>query len=140
MKNIKALIVAAGRGSRLGNITSKTPKPLVKVNEEPLIKRSIDGNDLDNFNGTIKNAKKLTEQKRYYVSNYGIENYIDIVNGKTDKIIKAPNYDRYTVDEVIKIADKLGVKSFQFRIRGNGYKKRFKNDMIKDIITQQGEA
>ena len=42
MKNIKALIVAAGRGSRLGNITSKNPKPLVKVNEEPLIKRSIE--------------------------------------------------------------------------------------------------
>ena len=33
------------------------------------------------------NAKKLTEQKRYYVSNYGIENYIDIVNGKADKIV-----------------------------------------------------
>ena len=30
----------------------------------------------------------LTEQKRYYASNYGIENYIDIVNGKTDKIVK----------------------------------------------------
>ena len=42
MKNIKALIVAAGRGRRLGNITSKTPKPLVKVNGEPLIKRSIE--------------------------------------------------------------------------------------------------
>ena len=42
MKNIKALIVAAGRGSRLGAITTETPKPLVKVNGEPLLKRSIE--------------------------------------------------------------------------------------------------
>ena len=39
--------------------------------------------------------KNLTEQKRYYASNYGIENFIDIVNGKTQDIVKAPNYDRY---------------------------------------------
>ena len=84
-----------------------------------LIKRSIDGNDLDNFNGTIKNAKKLTEQKRYYVSNYGIENYIDIVNGKTDKIVKAPNYDRYTVDEVIKWWKKIATKRFN-NIKSDG--------------------
>ena len=59
-------------------------------------KRTLDGDDLKKFNTTITNAKLLTERKRYYVSNYGIENYIDIVNGKTDKIVKAQNYDRFT--------------------------------------------
>ena len=54
-----------------------------------LVKRTLDGSDLDKFKQTIVNAKKLTERKRYYVSNYGIENFIDIVNGKTDKIVKA---------------------------------------------------
>ena len=54
-----------------------------------LVKRSIDGDDLKKFNETIVSAKRLTEQKRYYVSNYGIENYIDIVNGKADKIVRA---------------------------------------------------
>ena len=38
-----------------------------------LIKRSIEGDELDKFKNTIINAKKLTEQKRYYISNYGIE-------------------------------------------------------------------
>ena len=66
-----------------------------------LLKKTLGGADLDNFNNTIKNAKNLTERKRYYVSNYGIENFIDIVNGKTNNIIKAPNYDRYYSDEVI---------------------------------------
>ena len=58
-----------------------------------LVKRTLDGDELEKFNTTITNAKLLTERKRYYVSNYGIENYIDIVNGKTDKIVKAQNYD-----------------------------------------------
>ena len=31
-----------------------------------LVKRSLDGTDLENFNTTISNAKKLTERKRYY--------------------------------------------------------------------------
>ena len=42
MEEIKALIVAAGRGRRLGTITTNTPKPLVEINGEPLLKRSIE--------------------------------------------------------------------------------------------------
>ena len=62
------------------------------------------------FKTTITNAKLLTERKRYYVSNYGIENYIDIVNGKTDKIVKAQNYDRYYDNELIEWWRKLATK------------------------------
>ena len=57
--------------------------------------------NLQKFKDTITNAKSLTERKRYYVSNYGIENYIDIVNGKTNEIVKAPNFDRYYSAELI---------------------------------------
>ena len=75
-----------------------------------LIKKTLTGDELDKFKTTIVNAKKLTERKRYYVSNYGIENFIDIVNGKTDKIIKAPNYDRYYDNELIEWWRKLATK------------------------------
>lgn len=77
-----------------------------------LIKRTIDGDDLKNFNETIKNAKNLTERKRYYVSNYGIENFVDIVNGKTETIKKAENFDRYNVDEIIVWWKKLASKRY----------------------------
>ena len=77
-----------------------------------LVKKALDGDDLEKFKLTIANAKNLTEQKRYYVSNYGIENYIDIVNGKTDKIIKAPNYDRYYDNELIEWWRKLASKRY----------------------------
>ena len=77
-----------------------------------LIKRTLTDHDYDKFKRTIANAKKLTERKRYYVSNYGIENFIDIVNGKTDKIIKAPNYDRYHDNELIEWWRKLATKRY----------------------------
>jgi hypothetical protein len=51
--------------------------------------------DYDRFMATITKAKSLTEQKRYYVSNYGIANYKDIVLGKTAEIVKDENYDKH---------------------------------------------
>ena len=66
-----------------------------------LVKRSLDGNNLDMFNTTISNAKKLTERKRYYTCNYGIKNYIDIVNGKTKEIIKDDNYNKFNLNNII---------------------------------------
>lgn len=66
-----------------------------------LINKSLSGGELTRFKETIKNAKNLTEQKRYYVSNYGIRNYIDIVNGKTETIVKEDNFDRYQLENII---------------------------------------
>ena len=51
--------------------------------------------DYDRFMATITKAKALTEQKRYYVSDYGIANFKDIVLGKTDKIVKNENFDKH---------------------------------------------
>ncbi len=90
-----------------------------------LIKRSIDGDELNKFSDTIKNAKKLTEQKRYYISNYGIENYIDIVNGKTDKIVKAQNYDRFYDNELIEWWRKHATRRFN-KLNEDG---RLRNDL-----------
>jgi len=49
----------------------------------------------------IDNAKQLTEQKRYYISNYGFKNFIDVVNGKTDVLIKDENYDKFELENIV---------------------------------------
>ena len=68
-----------------------------------LIKRSLKDSktELEDFNKVIHNAKDLTEQKRYYISNYGIKNFIEIVNGKTNTIIKDETYDRFELNNII---------------------------------------
>ena len=98
-----------------------------------LVKKALDGEDLKKFNETIKNAKNLTEQKRYYVSNYGIDNYIDIVNGKTDKIVKAQNYDRFYDNEIIEWWRKMATKRWS-KLNEDG---RLRNDL--EVWTKDSE-
>ena len=67
-----------------------------------LTKSALKGTpELAKFQEIIDNAKNLTEQKRYYVSNYGFKNYIDYVNGKTDVLIPDENYDKFELENII---------------------------------------
>lgn len=61
-----------------------------------------DKDALSIFNDTIEKAKNLTEQKRYYVSDYGYSNMIDYVNCKTDKLLPGENYDKHHLSNLIK--------------------------------------
>jgi hypothetical protein len=56
----------------------------------------------DEFNSTIEKAKGLTEQKRYYISNYGFSNYIDYITCKTDTLVKdKDNYDKFELEKIV---------------------------------------
>ena len=57
--------------------------------------------ELAAFDTTIENAKKLTEQKRYYISDYGFKNMVDYVNCKTDKLLPGENYHKHELENVI---------------------------------------
>jgi len=92
------------------DITVSSPKMKAMNQIVGKIKRTLDGDDLEHFKNVETNAKKLIEQKRYYYSNYGIENFVDIVNGKTDTINRAENYDRYSLDNFIEWWKKKATK------------------------------
>jgi len=53
------------------------------------------------FMETIENAKRLTEQKRYYTSNYGYSNWKEYVNCLTDKLIPGENYEKHNLANII---------------------------------------
>lgn len=57
--------------------------------------------ELEGFMKTITDAKKLTEQKRYYISHYGFKNMVDYVTCKTDTLIKDDTYDKFELENVI---------------------------------------
>jgi Domain of unknown function (DUF4338) len=50
---------------------------------------------------TIENAKKLTEKKRYYVSDYGFKNAVDYINCKSDKLIPGENYKKHELANIV---------------------------------------
>ena len=51
-----ALILAAGFGSRMGDLTEKTPKPLLSINQKPLIKYAIELIEDLSFNNIFVNT------------------------------------------------------------------------------------
>jgi len=57
--------------------------------------------DYDKFVATIEKAKGLTEKKRYYYCNYGIDNYKDIVLGKDVDYVLGENYEKHDFAYII---------------------------------------
>ena len=67
-----------------------------------LTKQALKGStELEHFLKIIENAKSLTEQKRYYVSNYGFKNYIEYVNNQTDTLIPDENYEKHHLENIV---------------------------------------
>ena len=82
------------------NISSRKLKISMKIIS--LARAALKGSpELVDFDKTLENAKKLTEKKRYYTSNYGYNNYIDYLNCKTDTLIPGENYEKHTLANII---------------------------------------
>lgn len=64
LKNLKCVLLAGGKGSRLSEYTTKLPKPMVKIGRKPILDHIID-----------------------YYNSYGVKEFI-IVAGYKYKIIK----------------------------------------------------
>lgn len=67
---MKALLLAAGFGKRLGKITQTTPKPLIKVGEEPLLGFCLKKLSEAGISEVIINTHYLASQIEDYVKQY----------------------------------------------------------------------
>jgi hypothetical protein len=90
-------------GEQLVDPTDSSKKLKATIKAISLVKVALKGmNELVKFNQVIDKAKGLTEKKRYYISNYGFKNFIDVVNGKTDILVPDPeNYDKFYMKNII---------------------------------------
>lgn len=64
---MKAMILAAGRGERMGALTDKTPKPLLLVKGKPLIQHHIERLVAAGFAELVINTSYLGEQIKAFV-------------------------------------------------------------------------
>ena len=76
---MKALIIAAGYGTRLGDLTKKMPKSLIDINGKSILKRQM---ELLQSNGVTEiiivtgpNHEKFLEKKLKYVKDNFYENH-----------------------------------------------------------------
>ena len=90
-------------GDLLGGDTSTTSRKMRTFTKIiALTKAALKGSpEGQAFSLTIENAKKLTEKKRYYISDYGFKNAVDYMNCKTDKLLPGENYDKHELSNVI---------------------------------------
>ena len=64
------------------------------------------------FSKEISNASDVTTQKRFYMSEYGYANTRDVLLGKTDTLVKAENFDRFELENIIIWWKKLATKRY----------------------------
>ncbi len=83
---MKAIILAAGMGSRLGHITDKIPKALINLDEKPLLAYSIDillSNDIEDI--IIVTGYKAYKIREFVKRNYPKISVNFIHNSKYDE-------------------------------------------------------
>jgi len=81
-----------------------------------IIKASLKEHDTkayELFTKEIAKAGDVTTQKRFYMSTYGFENTREVLLGKTDKLIKAENFDKFELDNVVKWWKKKASKRYE---------------------------
>ena len=61
----------------------------------------------------IKTRQDVTTQKRFYMSTYGFENSREVILGNTDTLVKAENYDRFSLDSIVSWWRKKASKRYE---------------------------
>ena len=80
-----------------------------------IIKSSLAKHDktaYDLFTNKMQIATEVTTQKRFYMSEYGFSNVRNVLVGKENKLIKADNYDRFELENIIEWWKKNATKRY----------------------------
>jgi hypothetical protein len=79
----------------------KTQQKMVSIIKSSL--KEFDVDQYSKFQSALKNALNLTEQKRFYMSDYGFSNVREVINGTQDVLIKnSVNFDKFYMENIIK--------------------------------------
>ena len=79
MRNFSLMILAAGFGTRMKNLTKNKPKPLIKIKNQPLIGNTIDFFEKIGCNKFIINTHYLHKQIDDYVKEFYSKKNINLI-------------------------------------------------------------
>lgn len=82
-----AMILAAGRGERMGSLTQQTPKPLLKCKGKTLIERHLENLSAAGFTDVVINVSYLSAQIENFVGN-GSNWNINVVFSNEDPVLE----------------------------------------------------
>ncbi|MBP7255591.1 MAG: nucleotidyltransferase family protein [Chitinophagales bacterium] len=85
---MKAMIFAAGLGTRLKPLTEHIPKALVKVNDKPLLERSINYLAKYGFNEIIINIHHFPNEVKFFLSSFNDKNINISISDETDMLLE----------------------------------------------------
>ena len=84
MKINKAMILAAGLGTRMQPLTLKTPKPLIKIGERNLLERSIDLLIQHGIKELVINVHHIADQIEDFIKNKDLKIKITISDERNE--------------------------------------------------------
>jgi MurNAc alpha-1-phosphate uridylyltransferase len=85
---MKAMIMAAGKGTRLGKITRKIPKVLLEINGKSLLRHAVENCTNSGFYDIIINIHHLADQVEQEIEKLRKEGYKITVSDERDKLLE----------------------------------------------------
>ncbi|CEP50199.1 lic-1 operon protein [[Clostridium] sordellii] len=151
---MRAILLAAGMGTRLRPLTLTTPKSLVEVNGKPMLERQIEFLREIEIDEIIVVTGYLNEKFKYLREKYGVKlihnDKFDIYNNiYTMYLVREYLGDSYVIDADVYLNRNFLEKDIEKSTYFSGYKIGFKNEWkldydennkVSNIIVGDGEG
>ena len=151
---MRAILLAAGMGTRLRPLTLTTPKSLVEVNGRPMIERQIEFLNEIGVDEIIVVTGYLKEKFEYLKEKYGVKlihnDKFDIYNNiYTMYLVREYLGDSYVIDSDVYLHQNFLERNIERSTYFSGYKTGFKNEWklvfnknnrVNDIVVTDGEG
>lgn len=154
VNDMRAILLAAGMGTRLRPLTLETPKSLIKVNNKPLLERQIEFLKEKGIDEIIVVTGYLSEKFEYLEEKYGVniiynDKYNIYNNIYTMYLVREYLENSYVIDADVYMAENFIVEKPEKSLYFSAYKKGFKNEWklyfnkelkVKNINVESGEG
>ena len=132
---MRAILLAAGMGTRLRPLTLTMPKSLVKVNGTPMIERQVEFLKEKGIDEIIVVTGYLNEKFEYLKDKYGVKlvhnDKYDVYNNiYTMYLVRNYLGDSYVIDADVYLNNNFIDENIKVSAYFSGYKEKFKNEWI----------